>query len=93
MDINSDGLLDVYLTSTGNKDPQKCKNRLWVNMGISENGIPPFTEMAEKYGIAEDGPSVAAAFFDYDRDGDLDLYILNSSENQRMNSFISSENY
>ncbi len=86
VDINSDGLLDIYLTSTGNKDPQKCKNRLWVNMGISENGTPFFKELAEKYGIAEDGPSVAAAFFDYDRDGDLDLYILNSSENQRMNS-------
>ncbi len=86
VDINSDGLLDIYLTSTGNKDPQKCKNRLWVNMGISENGTPFFKELAEKYGIAEDGPSVAAAFFDYDRDGDVDLYILNSSENQRMNS-------
>ena len=85
-DINSDRLPDVYLTSTGNKDPGKCKNRLWINMGMREDGIPYFTEMAEKYGIAEDGPSVAAAFFDYDSDGDLDLYILNSSENQRMNS-------
>jgi enediyne biosynthesis protein E4 len=86
VDINSDGLLDVYLTSTGNKDPQKCKNKLWVNLGINDKGTPSFVEMAEKYGIAEDGPSVAAAFFDYDRDGDLDLYILNSSENKRMNS-------
>ena len=85
-DINSDRLPDVYLTSTGNKDPGKCKNRLWINMGINGKGIPSFKEMAEKYGIAEDGPSVAAAFFDYDLDGDLDLYVLNSSENQRMNS-------
>jgi len=85
-DINCDRLADIYPTSTGNKDPGKCKNRLWINMGINDNGIPFFTEMAEKYGIAEDGPSVAAAFFDYDLDGDLDLYVLNSSENQRMNS-------
>jgi len=85
-DINNDRLPDVYLTSTGNKDPGKCKNRMWINMGNKEDGIPYFNEMAEKYGIAEDGPSVAASFFDYDRDGDLDLYILNSSENQRMNS-------
>jgi hypothetical protein len=86
VDINSDGLPDVYLTSTGNKDPQKCKNRLWINMGINDRGSPSFSEMAEKYGIAEDGPSVAATFFDYDRDGDLDLYILNSSETERMNT-------
>jgi hypothetical protein len=86
VDINSDGLLDVYLTSTGNKDPQKCKNKLWVNLGINDKGTPSFVEMAEKYGIAEDGPSVAATFFDCDRDGDLDLYILNSSEDKRMNS-------
>jgi len=86
VDINSDGLMDVYLTSTGNKDPKKCKNKLWINMGINDSGIPSFSEMAEKYGIAEDGPSVAAEFFDYDRDGDLDLYILNSSETERMNT-------
>jgi hypothetical protein len=86
VDVNSDGFQDVYLTSTGNKNPQKCKNRLWINMGTSGGAAPRFTEMAEKYGIAEDGPSVAAAFFDYDRDGDLDLYVLNSSETQRMNT-------
>ncbi|MDO9341843.1 MAG: VCBS repeat-containing protein, partial [Bacteroidales bacterium] len=86
VDINSDGLPDVYLTSTANDNPQKRKNRLWVNNG-TKNGIDPtFTEMAEKYGIADDGHSVDAAFFDYDGDGNLDLYILNNILNQRMNT-------
>jgi len=86
VDINSDGLPDVYFTSTADKDPQKCKNRLWVNQGIKEGKGPLFVEMAENYGIAHDGQSVNAAFFDYDRDGDLDLYVLNNTVNSRMNT-------
>ena len=86
VDINSDRWPDVYLTSTANDDPEKRKNRLWVSSG-SKNGMDPsFTEMAEKYGIAEEGHSVAAAFFDYDCDGNLDLYVLNNTANQRMNT-------
>jgi enediyne biosynthesis protein E4 len=86
VDINSDGWLDIYLTSTGSNNPQKRRNRLWVNNGIKNGVGPTFTEMAEKYGIADDNHSVAAAFFDYDRDGDLDLYILNNTADQRMNT-------
>jgi hypothetical protein len=86
VDINSDRLPDVYFTSTADKNPQKCKNRLWINKGIDKDKGPVFTEMAENYGIAYDGQSVNAAFFDYDRDGDLDLYILNNTVNSRMNT-------
>jgi hypothetical protein len=86
VDINSDGWPDVYLTSTANKDPQKRKNRLWVNNGASNGADPTFTEMAEKYGIADTGYSVNATFFDYDRDGFLDLYVLNNTVNSRMNT-------
>jgi enediyne biosynthesis protein E4 len=86
VDINSDGWPDVYLTSTANKDPEKRKNRLWVNNGSKNGADPTFTEMAEKYGIADTGWSVNAAFFDYDRDGYLDLYILNNTVSSRMNS-------
>ena len=85
-DINSDGWPDVYLTSTANKNPLKRKNRLWINNGIKDDKGPAFTEMAEKYGIADTSQSVAAAFFDYDRDGYLDLYILNNTVNSRMNT-------
>jgi hypothetical protein len=86
VDINDDGWPDIYLTATANKDPQKRINRLWINNG-SKNGMDPtFTEMAEKYGIADTGYSVNATFFDYDRDGYLDLYILNNTVSSRMNT-------
>ena len=85
-DVNGDGWQDVYLTSTANTKPEKCKNRLWINNGAAKGQDPTFSEMAEKYGIADEGQSVAAAFFDYDRDGDLDLYVLENTLNQRMNT-------
>ncbi|HLO58964.1 MAG TPA: VCBS repeat-containing protein [Bacteroidales bacterium] len=85
VDINNDGLLDVYLTSTG-PNPANCKNRLWINNGSKGKESPTFTEMAEKYGIADDHQSVNAAFFDYDLDGDLDLYVLNNTLTTRMNT-------
>jgi hypothetical protein len=53
VDINNDRLPDVYLTSTESKDPQKRKNRLWINEGAKNGMDPTFTEMAEKYGIAD----------------------------------------
>jgi len=86
IDINSDGLADVYFSITKDKNPEKCKNRLWINQGVDGNKGPVFKEMAEEYGIAYDGQSVNAAFFDYDLDGDLDLYILNNTVNSRMNT-------
>ena len=86
IDINSDGLTDVYLTSTADKNPQKCRNKLWINTGITDDREPLFKEMAENYGIAFDGQSVHSAFFDYDCDGDLDLYIMNNTVNSRMNT-------
>ncbi len=87
VDINSDGWPDVYLTATTSKDPQKRKNRLWVNNGVKNGMDPTFTEMAEKYGIADTSYSTNATFFDYDLDGYLDLYILNNTVTQRMNAF------
>jgi hypothetical protein len=86
VDINNDGRPDVYLSSTENKDPMKRKNRLWVNNGEKDGSDPTFTEMAEKYGIADTSQSVNATFFDYDLDGLLDLYVLNNTVNSRMNT-------
>jgi hypothetical protein len=85
-DVNGDGWVDVYLTSTANKNPKKCANRLWINNGAKDGNDPTFTEMAEKFGIANEDQSVNATFFDYDRDGDLDLYVLNNTLTQRMNT-------
>ncbi len=88
VDINCDRWLDVYITSTTNPDPAKCKNRLWVCQGTDENGDPYYVEMSEEYGIDEESQSTGAVFFDYDNDGDLDLYIMNNTINQRMNTTI-----
>ena len=84
VDINNDRWLDVYFTSTADNNPGKSKNRLWINNGARDGNDPTFTEMAEKYGIADDHQSVNAAFFDYDLDGDLDLYVLNNTVTTRM---------
>jgi len=85
-DINSDGWPDVYFTSTVGSNYVDRKNSLWINSGDKNGEDPTFTEQAEEYGIANMDPSIDAAFFDYNRDGYLDLYILNSSIIQRSSS-------
>lgn len=78
VDINGDGWPDIYITATTSDDPRRRKNKLWVNQGLDENDEPTFVEMSDRYGIADEGYSVHAAFFDSDMDGDLDLYVLNN---------------
>ncbi|WP_080238988.1 VCBS repeat-containing protein [Spirosoma rigui] len=76
VDINNDGWLDIYVGATLNKTASQRQNMLFVNQG-AKNGQPPvFREMAAEYGIADDSHTTNAAFFDYDNDGDLDLYVL-----------------
>ncbi len=77
-DVNGDGLLDIYVCNSGNFRGDDRANELFVNQGIKD-GIPTFKEQAKDYGIADEGLSTHAAFFDYDKDGDLDLYLLNNS--------------
>lgn len=76
VDINEDGWLDMYVSATLKKDSVSRKNLLYINNGLDENGVPTFTESASDYGIADAGHTTQAAFFDYDLDGDLDLYLL-----------------
>lgn len=77
VDINHDGLLDIFLAVAGN-DPGKMRDLLFINQGI-ENGIPTFIESARSYGIDDEGYGTMGAFLDYDKDGDLDLYILTNA--------------
>ncbi|MFN8255894.1 MAG: CRTAC1 family protein [Bacteroidales bacterium] len=84
-DINNDGWADVYLSSAVGLNPQNRKNCLWVNDGVSRP-IPSFTEKAEEYGITGRDATTNSAFMDYDLDGDLDLYLLNTTMAQRVNS-------
>ena len=82
-DVNADGYLDIYITRGGWIDADNAfANMLYINNGKAgtKNGIPTFTESATKYGIADDNRAIASTFFDYDRDGDLDLYISNSPD-------------
>ena len=76
VDINHDGFLDIYVCVTGpeTSTPAERANLLFIN-----NGDRTFTEAAAKYGIADSGFSTQAAWLDYDRDGDLDLFLLNNS--------------
>ncbi len=78
-DVNADGLLDIYVCATISEDSALRENLLFINEGPNENGIPTFTEKAKEFGIADNGHSSNAAFFDYDLDGDLDLYVLTNT--------------
>lgn len=82
-DVNSDGLLDIYICRSGNLDEKLRVNQLFINKGVSENGYPSFKECAAAYGLDHVGYSTQALFFDYDRDGDLDMYLLNHNVNIR----------
>jgi hypothetical protein len=74
VDVNGDGFLDIYVCNSGNLPGDNKRNELFVN-----NGDLTFTERAKEFGIDNKGYSTHGAFFDYDRDGDLDLYLLNNS--------------
>mgnify|MGYP002777653547 CR=1 FL=1 len=87
VDINNDGWLDIYVGATVSKVAQKRENMLFVNQGGKPGGVPVFREMAKEYGIADDGHTTNAAFFDYDNDGDLDLYVLTNTIEQYPNAY------
>jgi enediyne biosynthesis protein E4 len=74
VDINGDGFLDIYVCKSGNPDAPNRHNELFIN-----NGDLTFTEKAKEFGLDIIGLSVQAAFFDYDKDGDLDCYLLTNS--------------
>ncbi len=78
VDINYDGWLDIYVCASIYNTNEKRSNKLYINNGLNEEGIPTFCEEANKWGIDESGHSSNAAFFDYDLDGDLDLFVLNN---------------
>lgn len=78
-DVNGDGRLDIYICHAGQTEPARRANALWINGGVGSDSVPTFTEEGARYGVADQGYSTHAAFLDYDRDGDLDLFIINNS--------------
>ena len=76
IDINNDGWMDMYVCASMGKNPDKRKNLLYINQGLDKSGIPVFKEIASAYGLDDTTHSTMAAFFDYDNDGDLDMYLV-----------------
>ncbi|NHE59145.1 VCBS repeat-containing protein [Cyclobacterium plantarum] len=73
-DVNGDGLLDIYVCRSAANDPDNRKNLLFINQGDLT-----FREAAAEFGLDDPGYSTQASFFDYDNDGDLDMFLLNHS--------------
>ncbi len=82
IDINNDGLLDIYICRVGDYQVLHSKNQLLVCQGIDKNGVPFYKDEAHDYGLDFSGFSTQAVFFDYDGDGDLDMFLLNHSVHQ-----------
>ncbi|SEJ40291.1 FG-GAP repeat-containing protein [Dyadobacter sp. SG02] len=78
VDLNGDGLLDIYVSRAGSPDPAERANLLFINQGNNT-----FSESAGDYGLADTGYTTQAAFFDYDKDGDLDAYLLTHDHSPR----------
>lgn len=75
-DVNGDGWMDIYVCIGGFRQEENKHNLLFIN-----NGDLSFTERASEYGVDDNGTSSSAAFFDYDNDGDLDLFVVNYPDN------------
>ena len=88
IDINNDGLMDLYVCNTISKDSLQRSNILYVNQGIDKNGIPHFQDMSAEYGLHVSLQSTMATFFDYDNDGDLDMYLTVNDATSRNNPSI-----
>ena len=73
-DVNNDGLLDLYVSKVGNYKSLKAHNLLYINIGDNT-----FDESSSMYGLDFSGFSTQSAFFDYDNDGDMDMYLMNHS--------------
>ncbi|HXB93717.1 MAG TPA: CRTAC1 family protein, partial [Puia sp.] len=87
-DVNGDGLLDIYVCHAGKYDDStKLSNQLFICQGIRD-GVPVYKDMAKEYGLDAPGTqSTQAVFFDYDKDGDLDMFLLNHS-NHTYNPYL-----
>lgn len=86
IDINADGWKDIYLSTAFPDATKPAPNLLFVNQGLNKDGIPVFKEAAALAGLNDSAYATQAAFLDYDRDGDLDVYLcINSRKEQDRN--------
>lgn len=75
IDLNNDGLQDMYVSATAWRNPESRRNILYINKGLNKDGVPVFEDQAKQYGIDDTTHTTMAYFFDYDRDNDLDMYL------------------
>jgi hypothetical protein len=91
VDINADGLKDIYVCYSGDLPQDTRRNQLFINQGLDDMGIPFFKEMAKEYGLDDPAFTTSGYFSDLDNDGDLDLLLLNHNpalyNNLNANSF------
>lgn len=76
-DINGDGWLDLYVCKAGKVPVEERRNKLFINQGVNVQGVPEFREMATDYGLDDPGYCTQSTQIDYNRDGLLDLFIVN----------------
>ncbi len=88
VDINKDGWLDIYVCRSYYEDPAKRENQLFIN-----NGDLSFTEQGAKYGVNDNGYSIMAAFFDYDKNGTLDVFVGNHPKDRFLSYAELSKNW
>lgn len=88
VDINNDGWQDIYISATIWNNSDKRKNILYINLGTDKNNVPHFKDMAPEYGLDDNSHTTQAAFFDYDNDGDLDVYLTVNEINDRNSPYI-----
>ncbi|WKN29698.1 VCBS repeat-containing protein [Porifericola rhodea] len=93
VDINADDRLDIYLNVAGPIAEKRYPNLLFVNQGNDAAGVPLFKEQAAAYGLADPSYSVQSVFLDYDRDGDLDMYLMTNTVNFIDKSYVHDKNY
>ncbi|MFI5130788.1 MAG: VCBS repeat-containing protein [Chitinophagales bacterium] len=88
VDINNDGLSDIYVCNTIAKDSLQRRNILYINTGKDKDGVPHFEDKASEYGLDVHVQSTMAYFFDYDNDGDLDMYLVVNEASNGYNTSV-----
>ncbi|MBS0001387.1 MAG: CRTAC1 family protein, partial [Cyclobacteriaceae bacterium] len=88
VDINNDGLLDLYICVAGLGPADIRKNIFFIHQGLDENGIPRYVDLAADMNLDDDGYSTMAVFFDYDKDHDLDVYILTNAMEAKLRNAL-----
>ncbi len=88
VDINQDGLLDIYISVASHIKMPESENLLFVNQGNGADGVPTFKELAKAYGLNTRAFTTQTAFFDADLDGDLDAYLMNTAPDLQNPNFI-----